>query len=64
MKVRLTEENALSKAVQVATLAIVMGQRMGLDTKQLNSLTISALLYDIGNFWIDRKLLTAPRVFD
>jgi HD-GYP domain-containing protein (c-di-GMP phosphodiesterase class II) len=30
----------------------------------LNSLTISALLYDIGNFWIDRKLLTAPRVFD
>jgi len=64
MKVRLTEENALSKALQVATLAIVMGQKMGLDDKQLNTLTIGALLYDIGNFWIDRKLLTAPRMFD
>jgi len=64
MKVRLTEENALSKALQVATLAIVMGQKMDLDNKQLNTLTIGALLYDIGNFWIDRKLLTARRQFD
>jgi len=64
MKVRLSGEHALSKAVQVATLAIVIGQKMGLDNKQLNNLTIGALLYDIGNFWIDRRLLAANRQFD
>jgi len=63
LKIRLTEESALAKAVQVAILAIVMGRKMGLNVKELTKLTIGALLYDIGNFWIDRSLLLKPEVF-
>lgn len=64
LKVRLIEESALIKAVQVAALAAVMGQRMGMSQKDLDNITIAALLYDIGNFWISRALLSKPELYD
>lgn len=63
-KIRLTGDTALQKAVQVAALSIIIGEKMGMDGERLDQLTIAALLYDIGNFWINRTLLAKPEVLN
>lgn len=60
LKVKLTDNGFLAKALQVAILSTVMGRKMVLSLKQLQNLTIAALLYDIGNFWINRSILSKP----
>lgn len=63
-KVKLIEENLFRKTLQVAILATAMGRKMGLTRKQLDNLTIAALLYDMGTFWIDRQILSKTAPFD
>lgn len=46
--------------IHVAQLAVNVGSSLGLNTKQLYTLKIAALIHDIGKIFIDRDVLMKP----
>jgi HD-GYP domain-containing protein (c-di-GMP phosphodiesterase class II) len=44
----------------VARVAVRLGQELGLETKQLNTLYLSGLLHDVGKIGIDDQVLRKP----
>jgi len=54
------DEYTFSHAVNVAVLALVQGEALGLDRQILNDLGIAALLHDVGKIKVPEEILKKP----
>jgi HD-GYP domain-containing protein (c-di-GMP phosphodiesterase class II) len=57
LMIRAIGDSSFHQAIQVFIVSIAIGIRMKLDAFQLTKLGISALLYDVGKWRIDKRLL-------
>jgi len=58
--VRTNDEYTFSHSVNVAVLALVLGNALGYDKSQLQKLGVGALLHDIGKAKIPNEILNKP----
>ncbi len=54
---RATKDYYVNHPTNVAILAILLGQRLGLGKRKLGELGMTGLLHDLGMEWVDRKVL-------
>ncbi len=54
------DEYTYHHSINVSILSIAMGQRIGLNRRELTSLGIAALFHDIGKTWIPIEILNKP----
>lgn len=56
--IKTTSDYTYQHSVNVAVLSLILGTTLGLNTQNLQDLTMGALLCDIGIQWVDDSILT------
>lgn len=54
------KNNIYRHSVNVAAISFILGKWLGLNEREINLLTYSAMLHDFGKMKLDKKILTKP----